>query len=286
MRRVQFVELHEQPWFPSSLRDQVTDALQCGMRLVNAYTPIAPLLQRLLDATPNQSIVDLCSGGGGPWLTLCRKLRSRASDFQIRLTDKHPNLRAFENMSAASGKRITYCADSVDALKVPRELGGLRTMFSSFHHFPPPEAAAVLQDAVDTRQSIGIFEITRRAPCTIGWMFPWALMAFLYTPLIRPFRWSRLIWTYIIPLIPLILLFDGVVSCLRTYRPHEIREIIARLRQADYEWWAGEYSIATEQWPITYLIGKPMASERPLRSSASLAPTTNSSKENRASGKR
>ncbi len=44
MRRVQFIELHEQPWFPSSLRDEITEALQFGLNLLNAYAPIAPLL--------------------------------------------------------------------------------------------------------------------------------------------------------------------------------------------------------------------------------------------------
>ena len=32
------------------------------------------------------------------------------------------------------------------------------------------------------------------------------------TPFVRPFRWSRLLFTYVIPLIPLLVLFDGTVS--------------------------------------------------------------------------
>ena len=39
MRRLQLIEIHEQPWFPSSLRDQATDALQFGFNLLNAYAP-------------------------------------------------------------------------------------------------------------------------------------------------------------------------------------------------------------------------------------------------------
>jgi hypothetical protein len=257
MRRVQFIELHEQPWFPSSLRDQITDALQCGVNLLNAYAPIAPMLRGVMNSMGNQSIVDICSGGGGPWLHLSRILSNGACEFQIRLTDKYPNLRAFETMRAASENQVTFCRDPVDALRVPRELGGLRTMFSSFHHFSRERAAAILQDAVDARKGIGIFEITRRAPSAIGWMFPWAFLAFVYTPLIRPFRWSRLIWTYVIPLIPLILLFDGIVSCLRTYKPQEMQEIIATLTQAEYEWQVGEHRIGTDKMPITYLIGRP-----------------------------
>jgi hypothetical protein len=140
-------------------------------------------------------------------------------------------------------------------MKVPRELTGLRTIFSSYHHFPPEEARAVLQDAVDANEGIGIFEITRRAPSAIGLMFPWALLVFVSTLWVRPFRWSRLFWTYVVPIVPFVVLFDGVVSCLRTYRPQELREITGKLTGREYQWEAGElleaHSIAT----ITYLIG-------------------------------
>ena len=262
MRRVQFIEIHEQPWFPSSLRDEITDALQFGLNLVKAYAPIAPLLHGVLDSAGNCSVVDLCSGGGGPWLELSRELQSRklqggAPGLQIShvwLTDKYPNLRALENAGAAS-ENITYYPSSVDAMKVPSELKGFRTMFTSFHHFSPEEARAILQNAVDAREGIGIFEITRRAPLTIGLMFPWALMPFVCTPWIRPFRWSRLLWTYLIPIIPLVFLFDGVVSCLRTYRPQELREIVDKLTAGEYQWEIGEHS--SGRVPITYLIGYP-----------------------------
>ena len=264
MRRVQFIELHEQPWVPSSLRDETTDALQFALSLSKAYAPIAPLLQGVLDSTGSCSVVDICSGGGGPWLELSRQLQSQKLRgdapglriSQIWLTDKYPNLRALENAGAAS-ESITYYPSSVDAMNVPSELKGFRTMFTSFHHFSPEDARAILQNAVDAREGIGIFEITRRAPLTIGLMFPWALMPLVCTPWIRPFRWSRLLWTYLIPIIPLVFLFDGVVSCLRTYRPHELREIVDKLTAGEYQWEIDEHS--SGKVPITYLIGCPPA---------------------------
>ena len=264
MRRVQFIELHEQPWFPSSLRDEITDALQFGLNLFKAYAPIAPMLQGVLDSLESCSVVDMCSGGGGPWLELSRKLQSRKPQggapflqgSHIWLTDKYPNLRALESAGAPSGN-ITYYPSSVDAMKVPCELKGFRTMFTSFHHFSPQEARAVLQNAVDAGEGIGIFEVTRRAPLTIGLMFAWALMPFVCTPWIRPFRWSRLLWTYLIPIIPLVFLFDGVVSCLRTYRPQELREIVDKRTAGEYQWEIGEHS--SGKVPITYLIGYPQA---------------------------
>jgi hypothetical protein len=88
-------------------------------------------------------------------------------------------------------------------------------------------------------------------------MFPWALMPFVFTLWIRPFRWSRLLCTYVVPIIPLVLLFDGVVSCLRTYRPSELREMIKDLSGIEYQWEVGEHSEASGLVPITYVIGYP-----------------------------
>jgi hypothetical protein len=130
-------------------------------------------------------------------------------------------------------------------------------MFTSFHHFPPEDGRAILQNAVDARDSIGIFEVPRRSWSTIGLTFGLVLLLFVCTLGIRPFRWSRLFWTYLIPIIPLVLLFDGVVSCLRTYRPQELREIVTKLTANDYQWETGEYSKSASASPITYLIGYP-----------------------------
>jgi hypothetical protein len=284
MRRIQFIEIHDQPWFPSSLRDGVTDALQFGFNLWKVYAPIVPLLESVLDATQNglsaetRSIIDLCSGGAGPWLDLSRELSSRRlrpqetereepkRDLQISLTDKYPNLKAFQKVKEASEDRITFYPNSVDAMNVPADLKGLRTLFTSFHHFPPEKARAILQNAVDAGEGIAIFEAPRRAPATIAIMFAWVLLLVLCTPWIRPFRWSRLLWTFVVPIIPVALWFDGVVSCLRAYRPQELEEMVAKLTASrahyQYRWETGECGGGISRSPITYLIGFPERASR------------------------
>jgi hypothetical protein len=257
MRRIHFIELHEQSWFPSTLRNQVTDALQCGSEVLRAYDPISAMLGRALAATGCRSIVDLCSGSGGPWLDLSQTLLGDTTPYRICLTDKYPNLAAFEKIKAAATYGIDFYENSVGAMQVPRELDGFRTMFSAFHHFPPAQARAILQDAVDAGQGIGIFEITSRTPSAVGMMFLWCLTPFAFTPSIRPFRWSRFICTYVFPIIPLVLLFDGLVSCLRTYRVRELHELIGELAAPDYSWEMGELSGHFGGLPVTFLIGNP-----------------------------
>jgi hypothetical protein len=66
-----------------------------------------------------------------------------------------------------------------------------------------------------------------------------------------------LFFTYVFPLIPLVLLFDGMVSCLRTYRTRELRELIGELAPSEYWWEIGERSGTFGSLPVTYLIGYP-----------------------------
>jgi hypothetical protein len=259
MRRIQFIELHEQPWFPKFLRDDITDTLQFALSNTAAYGSIAPLFQRALCAAKRHSIVDLCSGGGGPWLDLGRRLESGVAGFHVLMTDKFPNVTAFETAQARSEFPMNFYAQSVDAREVPRELDGFRTMFSAFHHFRPADARAVIQNTVDAKQGIGIFEITRRTAPAVFSMILWALSPLFCTPFVKPFRWSRFFFTYLLPLIPFVLLFDGVVSCLRTYRPAELTDLVAALGATNYEWQVGEFRKSLLTVPITYLIGIPCA---------------------------
>jgi len=264
MRRIQFIEIHDQPWFPGSIRDQITEMLQFGFNFLKVYSPIVTRLQAALDSTQIKSperraIVDLCSGGGGPWFHLARQLHSRTNGdqpgFQIWLTDKYPNSSSHQNANPACENCITFYPESVDATKVPPKLKGYRTMFTSFHHFSPENARVVLQNAVDAGEGIGVFEITSRSPAAIVRVFAWVGFLFLGTPWVRPFRWTRLLWTYLVPIIPAVLIFDGIVSCLRSYRRNELREIVKRM--TTYRWEIAEDGASAWKPPITYLIGRP-----------------------------
>jgi hypothetical protein len=260
MDRVKLLEIHEQSWFPASLRDHITDALQFVFGAARVYEPVAPRLAEAADACNASRFVDLCSGAGGPWISLHRALapgmRCRP---EIVLTDKFPNLGAFEDARKISGGALDYSADPIDAAGIPAPLIGFRTIFSSFHHFEPEEAAAILREAVEQRQGIGIFEAARRTPAAALGALLMPVAALLLVPFMRPFRFSRLVWTYLIPVIPFVLLFDGVLSCLRAYSPDELAALASRCHASDYAWSAGV--LPGPLIPVAYLLGYPRATE-------------------------
>lgn len=257
MQRQQWIEIHEQPWCPTTLRNGLTDALQFGIHVGYVYQPIVPLLKEALQRTQAKRIIDLCAGGGGPWQRILQQWQQEGFAMEICLTDKFPNIPAWQHLQDKSNGALTYYPEEVNALHVPSDLSGFRTLFSSFHHFPPDMAQAILADAFHQRQGIGIFEASfRNIPSMIKLGMSSVFSPFII-PLISPFRWSRLLWTLPIPVLPLIMGLDGVVSCFRTYSEEELRQMISNLQAPDYTWECGVIHHSMFKMPVTYLIGRP-----------------------------
>jgi hypothetical protein len=255
LRRLHLIEIHDQPWLPTSLRDALTDTLEHIFGVTNLYAAAVPRLRRALDRADTNQIVDLCSGAGGPWLWMCPHFAGQTFSLDVWLTDKYPNHAASERVQKLNGNGLRYFVKSVDARNIPRELQRFRTMFTSFHHFPPEEARAVLQEAVDHRQGIAVFEVPRRSILTIFGCLFIPIITLLAGPFIRPFRWSRLFWTYLLPVAPIILCLDGIVSCLRAYSETELSELIRPLSASGYQWEIGHEHVGRCCLRMTYLIG-------------------------------
>src|SRR5262249_52376700 len=154
-----------------------------------------------------------------------------------------------------SNNGISYYMEPVDAANVPSALNGFRTMFTAFHHFRPEQARAVLADAVAKGEGIGVFECAQRNVLMFLATLPTPLGVLIATPFIRPFRWSRLLWTYLIPALPVVLLWDSMVSILRVYNEAELRSLTSGL--SAYEWDVGRVRIRSLPVWVTYMIGIP-----------------------------
>lgn len=256
MRRLRLIEIHEQQWFPSELRTAVTDLLQFTLNLTGYHRALAPLLKAALKRTQAKCVVDLCSGGGGPWPELLDAMKTD-EPISVCLTDKYPNRVSFERIESSSPKNVTFATEPIDAESVPSDLFGFRTLFNSFHHFSDGQAENVLVDAVEHGQGLAVFEVPRREPLTILATCLMALGALLFLPFVRPFSFSLFVWTYVIPVLPFVMWFDGIVSCLRSHSVAELRELVRRPTMRVYEWWCGSMRGQTSMLPVTVLIGCP-----------------------------
>mgnify|MGYP002624797696 CR=1 FL=1 len=254
MKRRQLFELTDQDWCPTIVRSLVTDFIESFVATVRLHRPMEDKLSALLKKTGATRIVDLCSGSGGPLVSIQRGLRARGQNVEVVLSDKYPDASRLAEI-AGRAEGVSYFTASVDATDVPEDLAGVRTLFEGLHHFEPEAARAILQNAVDREEPIAVFEITHRSWFGVASTFALPLTIPLFTPLIRPFRWSRLALTYLLPVAPAAIFWDSFVSNLRSYTTDELRDMTASLEGRPYQWDIGSERVLA--FRVTYAVGVP-----------------------------
>jgi hypothetical protein len=249
------MEIHEQPWCPTILRDGLRGVLEQIASKLPSYDAIVDELRGALARLGTREVVDLCAGAGGPWVRLGPALRGELDS--VLLTDLFPDRSAVAAIHQKNEGLVRGHGEPVDAFAVPPEFAGLRTLFTAFHHFEPERAEQLLRDAAKAGRGVAIFEQTQRSwvvTALVG--LSAAPLGLLLIPFVRPLRPGLLLWTYVIPVIPALLSFDGVVSCLRSYTPHEL-EALGRRAAPHYRWRAGLRRTRCWPLPVVFLIGLP-----------------------------
>jgi len=131
-------------------------------------------------------------------------------------------------------------------------------LFSGFHHFHPQKAKAVIKNAIESKAEIGIFDGGDKSI----WMIVviiilHPILMFFCTPFIKPFRMSRIVFTYIIPIIPFCTVWDGIISIIRLYSPEQMLKMAREVDfDNNYNWISGRVSNKFGI-SIAYLIGVP-----------------------------
>lgn len=260
MKRIHLFEFEDFQWFPSWLRNCMTNYIEAFHRLLGSYRQIAELLDKSLKNKESNQIVDLCSGAGGPMLEVFNLLKTDYgyTDLSITFTDLYPNQQAAKRINDKEGK-VTYRTNSIDATSVPEDLKGVRSMICSFHHMNVEVAKDILSDAQEKKQPICIYEISDNSfPKWIWWIaFPINIFSVLFiTPLVRPLTWQQIVFTYLIPVLPIIIAWDGAVSNARTYTLGDLDVLLEGIGESKtYTWEKG--TLKGKGGNKLYLLGHP-----------------------------
>ena len=234
--RIQWFEWEDCAWLPVFLRDAITDALGLIMKTFNAYKPAFPLLAEW--AGDSDDLLDMASGSG----THVRELLQWAEQEgvpipRVRVSDLYPSRERLTALETAFPNRVRAELRSVDATRVPDELKGLpRSMFTAFHHLAPDQARAALADAARHADGILICEPHPRTIRNLLANIPGLFFGMLTPFLTGKFTWKRLLFCTLIPIVPLMLVHDGIVSVLRCYTAAEFRAMIRALPDNNMEW--------------------------------------------------
>ncbi|WP_247232183.1 hypothetical protein [Telluribacter sp. SYSU D00476] len=260
MKRIHLFEFEDFAWFPHWLRTSLTRLIVVMHRLLGSGDELAGLIYRALKHTPTPAIVDLCSGSGGPMIEVVNTIRQkhRIQNLTLTLSDLYPNLELAQQINNKPDQPIRYLTTPVDATDVNPAMKGVRTMVGSMHHMRPEVARGILRDAKEQKQPICIFEISDNSfPIWLWWIaLPLNfLIPFFITPLVRPLTWQQIVFTYLIPIIPLFFAWDGAVSNARTYTLEDLDTLLDGLYSDDYHWEKGRIVGKAKK---LYLLGLPV----------------------------
>lgn len=267
MNRIHLFEFTDLTWYPQTFRRMQTDYLQFAAGMGAGHQNLIPLFARAMQNASTTQIIDLCSGSGGPWRHLQEQLKQAGLPATVTLTDQFPDPVTVQKWASAGHQDIHYLPTPVDALHLPPHLSGMRTLFEGFHHFRPIQARLILQDAFQNRSPIGIFEARLKPPFGLPLLVLSPIITLLtyllITPFMKPLYPARLLWTYLLPIVPLATCWDGIVSLLRVYSPADLQALTAPLQRADYVWETGLASTGTPIFDFAYLLGYPAKAKDP-----------------------
>lgn len=260
MKRIHLFEFEDFLWFPDRIRIYLTRLMVVMHKFLGSSNDLAQLIAKALQYTPKLSIIDLCSGSGGPMIEVAKALREdfHLKNLTLTLTDLYPDKTLASQVNGHTDGYTSYRITPVDASNVPADLTGVRTMVCSFHHMKPVTAKNILKNVKQMRQPICIYEISDNSfPALLWWIaLPLNFVTtFFITPFVRPLTLTQVVLTYLIPVIPVFFAWDGAVSNARTYTLKDLDVLLQGLEAEDYKWEKGTLSGKSKK---LYLLGMPV----------------------------
>ena len=266
MKRIQLFEFEDFGWFPSWLRVCMTNLIVILQKIIGVPELLADLIADILKKKQINSIVDLGSGSGGAMPEVMDSLHEIEGLEQVTLTmtDLFPSSEMLKKFNTDALDKISYLESSVDATNIATAPEGLKTMVNCFHHMPPKKARAILESAQRTNQPLLIYEMgDNNIPLLIWWLLlPVSLailiiMVLFMTPFVKPLTWRQIIFTYLIPIIPICYAWDGQASLPRMYTLKDLDHLLGGLGSGNYTWQKGHAKKKNDKKQGTYLLGLP-----------------------------
>jgi hypothetical protein len=249
-------QLSHQPWFPRFLRKLEDEFLDFIVGLVHANRPFLPLFNEVLAHSKARTLVSFDAMDGGGLAHIAAEVGGLANaEFSVLLSDEHQDPDRVKRLHEIAGRPVELAICSKDEAAGRVRGRGVGVYLNTFHTLGHGEDRAALKRLVDQDLDVVIGEGNNKSfRQVVGMLLLSPLIMLLLTPLIRPFRPSRLLFTYLLPVLPLVSIWDGVAALFRLHTPEELEALAKSLGRADYVWKAGKRDNGRGGFVI-YLLG-------------------------------
>lgn len=232
MRSFEFGDLS---WVPDWYHVNMRRYLIFYYKVFGYFKLWIPALSEFISHTGAKKFLELGSGGGEALGLVVSALPDEIiKGREFILSDLSPSSHFVEKINDQPETPFRYEEGAVNATDIPSSMNYPRIFINSFHHFSPPQVARIMKSSVDSGQSMLVLEYVRNTPLGYLSMVFGPIVILLTLPfVVRPKDLPvLLLFTYFIPVFPLMVLWDGLISCSRAYQEREL-DLIAQQNGID-----------------------------------------------------
>tara|TARA_Y100000780_G_scaffold196518_2_gene186634 strand:+ start:142267 stop:143058 length:792 start_codon:yes stop_codon:yes gene_type:complete len=179
-----------------------------------------------------ESIHDPCAGSGYVNQLIFESLdKNLGAKFYLSdlMTDESPEFA--KQINSLGYQDLKFAEESIDLLKIEASKQMPKMFVNSFHHFNNEQVKEILKNTLGQGKEILVLEYCRKTPDSLVSMLFGGVLSLLFFPFVveKKFIIPSFIFTYLIPIIPFMLVWDGIVSCLRTHTISSLKQILVEL---------------------------------------------------------
>lgn len=212
---------------PAIYRKYLREYLFFFYKIFGYYRLWLPYVSAFIIRTNKKVLMEHCSGDGRVLLLIESQLFGREFDeISYIQSDIRPDF--FAKKINQLNSKFHYIEKKVDATRCNDYNKHPKIFINSFHHFTREQALKILEKNLKNRNEVIILEYCRNS--ILGYLSMFISLPVIFVTL--PFRTDTkdlpmmFLFTYALPLFPLMVLWDGIISCLRSYSNMELAKII------------------------------------------------------------
>ncbi len=226
MKTVDLFQFNASTNIPATLQRTTMDIVEvCNSVFRPFFRNVA---NRVQEEALNSGCTHIVEMGAGNAPITRRLLESSEGSLTFTVCDLMPDEELYARLEKEHPKRVQGLTQAVD-FTIPRQWPPqtLLVLVACFHHVPVAERAAAFETLTNSADRVMLFSPVKKTLfcmfAAVGILVPGLLVPLIYIH--RPARLRRMFWCWLLPIAPLIMLWDGVGGCVRQWTTAEWKAV-------------------------------------------------------------
>ncbi len=205
-------------------------------KLFGYYKLWVPAFSEFIREVDSRKFMECCSGAGEALKLVASELdKKEFEDIEFLLSDIKPHPEFVKKINQSNDLSFRYIDKAIDVTKIEDDFNYPKIFINSFHHLSVEQVEKIFKVNFDQGNEIIVMEYVRNTLMGYLSMLMGPIIVFLTLPFVVRLKHLPLmaIFTYLIPLFPLMMLWDGCVSCLHEYSEKKLTQIVRRLNYSN-----------------------------------------------------